>query len=161
MYMDKLISIIDLVERDYNISNGNAFKIKLLSDKKTRAVYLGSQSILKIKELKTCWRLTINSELVDDYFKLDCIKYKENAETNIVEIDYSELSEEFYRYVEEALRYSVTSYMPTNLFACCSKYVECSNAKKCLHNDLLYAKGCWYRSNLENDRIFYGKNSIK
>lgn len=163
MYMDKLLSTIDLVEKDYNISNDNSttFIIKTLADKKTKAVYLGSQSVLKIRALKTCWRLTIKSDLVDDYGKLNCIKYKENTEAKTVDIDYSELSEEFYRYVEEALRYSVIMYMPANLFACCSKYIECSSAKKCLHNDLLYAKGCWYRNNLENGRIFYGENSVK
>ena len=43
-------------------------------------------------------------------------------------------------------------------FECCSKYVECSDSKMCLHVDLLYAKSCRYRENLENNRIFYGKN---
>ena len=40
-------------------------------------------------------------------------------------------------------------------FGCCSKYKECSSAKKCLHTDFIYSKACQYRKNLENGNIFY------
>ena len=43
-------------------------------------------------------------------------------------------------------------------FGCCHRYVECSDQRKCLHPDILHSKGCMYRVNLENGRIFYGKN---
>ena len=43
-------------------------------------------------------------------------------------------------------------------FGCCHKYVECSDAKKCLHDDLIYATACMYRRNLEKGKIFYGEN---
>lgn len=43
-------------------------------------------------------------------------------------------------------------------FGCCSLYEECSNSKKCLHEDILYSTACMYRKNLENGKIFYGKN---
>ncbi len=43
-------------------------------------------------------------------------------------------------------------------FGCCHKYVDCSNAKKCLHEDFLYSTACLYRKNLEKDIIFYGVN---
>ena len=43
-------------------------------------------------------------------------------------------------------------------FGCCNKFKECSDVKKCLHSDLLYSTACMYRKNLENNRIFYGKN---
>ena len=43
-------------------------------------------------------------------------------------------------------------------FGCCDKYVACSDAKKCLHDDLAYATACMYRKNLEAGRIFYGVN---
>lgn len=43
-------------------------------------------------------------------------------------------------------------------FGCCHKYEACSDAKKCLHQDLAYATACMYRKNLEQGRIFYGKN---
>lgn len=43
-------------------------------------------------------------------------------------------------------------------FSCCSRYEECSDEKKCIHPDIKFAKGCYYKMNLENGRIFYGKN---
>ena len=43
-------------------------------------------------------------------------------------------------------------------FGCCHLYTECSDAKKCLHPDQMYATACSYRKNLESGRIFYGEN---
>lgn len=43
-------------------------------------------------------------------------------------------------------------------FGCCARYEECSDLKKCIHPDIIYATACQYRSNLEAGKIFYGKN---
>lgn len=43
-------------------------------------------------------------------------------------------------------------------FGCCGKYVECSDAKHCIHDDKAFSTACMYRKNLESGRIFYGKN---
>lgn len=43
-------------------------------------------------------------------------------------------------------------------FGCCSKYLECSDARKCVHENSDYAEGCAYNKNLKNGKIFYGKN---
>jgi mRNA-degrading endonuclease HigB of HigAB toxin-antitoxin module len=45
-------------------------------------------------------------------------------------------------------------------FGCCSRYLECSNNRKCLYaSDPDYA-GCGYRKNLEVGRIFYGGHAF-
>lgn len=55
--------------------------------------------------------------------------------------------------------YEVKHYSPkASTFACCSRYIECSDAKECIHPNRLYAMACQYRKNIENNRIFYGKN---
>lgn len=41
---------------------------------------------------------------------------------------------------------------------CCSRYLECSNAKTCVHPDKSFALGCGYRKILNSGRIFYGEN---
>lgn len=47
-------------------------------------------------------------------------------------------------------------------FGCCSKYIECSNAKKCLHEDIFYATAsCQYKKHLDINEIFYGINKNK
>lgn len=43
-------------------------------------------------------------------------------------------------------------------FACCSRYEQCSDEKRCIHPDNKFALDCMYRQNLQADRIFYGKN---
>lgn len=43
-------------------------------------------------------------------------------------------------------------------FGCCSRYVTCSDALKCIHPNPLIAAGCQYKKNLEQGRVFYGKN---
>jgi hypothetical protein len=45
-----------------------------------------------------------------------------------------------------------------DLFGCCSRYVQCSDSRKCAHEDFLLSLACQYRINLLEDRIFYGKN---
>lgn len=58
-------------------------------------------------------------------------------------------------FFKQALDYLVRTKRPANRFACCSRYKECSQAGKCLHEHPYYSKGCYYRENLENGIIFY------
>lgn len=44
-------------------------------------------------------------------------------------------------------------------FGCCSRYVACSDALKCIHPDKKIAKGCQYKKNLDAGKIFYGINA--
>lgn len=46
----------------------------------------------------------------------------------------------------------------SNSFGCCHLYAECSDAKKCLHENRLYARSCIYSTHLAEGHIFYGKN---
>lgn len=65
----------------------------------------------------------------------------------------------FISYLVSSVKLAIENYTSkTAKFACCAKYLECSDAKKCVHSNLLYSKACEYRKNLENNRIFYGTN---
>ena len=44
-------------------------------------------------------------------------------------------------------------------FGCCSKYRQCSELGKCIHEDLLYSSACEYRRNLEAGRNFYKRET--
>ena len=50
------------------------------------------------------------------------------------------------------------SEMGGERFGCCSRYMLCSDEKKCVNPDYLMSLGCAYKKNLEEGRIFYGKN---
>lgn len=79
-------------------------------------------------------------------------------------------SEKYYR-VSITDEHSLESYIPflvkivsetVNRYPkewdCCSRYLECSDAKTCVHPDKAFALGCGYRRTLSSGRIFYGKN---
>ena len=111
--------------------------------------------VFKIVELKTKYRLLVKYALKsgenEDIDKNGFFKY-EIVDKNLDDLAF---------YVSEALagvdQYVLDNYSPEP-FGCCSKYMACSDAKKCLHDDKLRAKGCMYKANLDSGRIFYGKN---
>lgn len=41
---------------------------------------------------------------------------------------------------------------------CCSRYMECSDAKRCIHPDPSFALSCGYRKILASGKIYYGTN---
>lgn len=47
-------------------------------------------------------------------------------------------------------------YLMTNGFDCCSRYLECSEAERCTHPDIMVAGQCTYRQRLRAGQIFYG-----
>ena len=62
-------------------------------------------------------------------------------------------------YIEKLVEYELRTYVSkATRFACCSHFVECSDAKKCVHKNKLYACACFYKANLDAGKIFYGKN---
>lgn len=62
-------------------------------------------------------------------------------------------------YVLQLVNLNVKTYTPKQSFGCCSRFNECSDKLECVHENKLYAAGCKYRKiNLENGRVFYGKN---
>ncbi len=44
------------------------------------------------------------------------------------------------------------------MFGCCSRYLECSDALKCLNPNKERARACQYLRNLYAGRVFYGRN---
>lgn len=102
-------------------------------------------------------------------------KYKQWFDNNNIKIDDSIKSEQgFFRVTLDDF-YSIINNCTSNgfielfaqmcldamsfpKFGCCDKFEKCSDERKCLHKDLLYSTACMYRKNLENNRIFYGKN---
>ena len=68
-------------------------------------------------------------------------------------------SPELYNFINSVILYRLNHYRTAeSTFSCCSEFIQCSDAKKCVHENKLYSTACTYRHNLENGRIFYGKN---
>ena len=71
------------------------------------------------------------------------------------EIIFDVLDDRAEQLFREIILYYVEHFEPADRFGCCSKYRECSEARKCIHENQFYAKACWYRMNLEDGKIFY------
>lgn len=68
-------------------------------------------------------------------------------------------SEGLLPYLERLIRYRLTQYKSKeSQYGCCHLYEKCSDAKKCISKDKIYATVCAYKRNLEAGRIFYGRN---
>jgi DNA polymerase-3 subunit epsilon len=84
---------------------------------------------------------------------------KSDLSTGTIRIRFDKHSNTLVDYIRENVRYCLANYeSKAGRFGCCHRYIECSDAKKCIHENLLYAKACAYRRNLEEGRVFYGPN---
>lgn len=97
------------------------------------------------------------SDVRNQFPDIPLVKRKYDATTRaIISVD-DNLLKEFFNFVIKAVldRYFKDS---SDSFGCCHLYEQCSDAKKCLHENKLYARNCIYGRNLAAGRIFYGKN---
>ena len=61
--------------------------------------------------------------------------------------------------IQEIFKMLFIEYMAKEeSFGCCSKYIECSDRKHCVQENIRFRFGCSYKKNLDNNKIFYGKN---
>lgn len=105
--------------------------------------------------LKTKFRLYLKSNILN-YMNDNPLRIKDNYER----IDFYNL-DEMMGMAKESIFAELELYESTLIFGCCSRYEQCSNEGKCIHDYKLYAKGCQYRKNLEKGMIFYGKNKAQ
>ncbi|MGN1012614.1 MAG: exonuclease domain-containing protein [Clostridia bacterium] len=112
------------------------------------------QSSLKIAELRKAKEIDL--EVLKEKFY--SVKDDENSlyyKFNIINIDdIQKISDE----IKYAYKY-LNSIEPIVSFGCCSRYIECSDSKKCVNTIRELRKGCIYKKNLESGKIFYGKNA--
>lgn len=81
------------------------------------------------------------------------------SDTAFKHIIFSQTDNSIYDYIKENIFYCLKRYRSKERsFGCCSRFVACSDALKCVHENKLYATSCLYRKNLENGNIFYGEN---
>lgn len=116
------------------------------------SVWCESLLLFRVDPLKTgCCNYYIKP--VDEHFRV-----KDAANPLRIKCEKTEqLGDQIGTLFETLDRYILTNYN-SHVFGCCSKYLECSDAKRCLHADELRYASCTYRKNLESGKIFYGKN---
>ena len=97
----------------------------------------------------------VSQNLVDVEIKEKVNGKGQTKEFNIL---FDECHPQLMDYIIKNVFYCLKNYRSSASFSCCSRFTACSDALKCVHENKLYATGCTYRRNLENGRIFYGKN---
>ncbi|MCR4749320.1 MAG: BRCT domain-containing protein [Lachnospiraceae bacterium] len=76
-----------------------------------------------------------------------------------VKVRFNSKSQTLCEYIRKNTEYCLAGYeSKAARFGCCSKFIECSDARKCVHANKLYNKACIYRDSLDDGRIFYGRN---
>lgn len=70
-----------------------------------------------------------------------------------------QLSLDSYNEYTENITQNIVRAHADDLFGCCSRYRECSDAKCCVISDRNYSNACIYKINLDNGNVFYGKNA--
>ena len=128
---------------------------------------ISSSSIMNIKENNIKGKRIIEIPVTDKIAKKINSQYQtisvitgkaDNSITKIrIEIDDPMLQE----IIETLIDIEFEDYISSGVgqtFGCCHLYKECSDAKECLHDNKLYAKGCKYYQSLRKGIIFYGDN---
>lgn len=119
--------------------------------------------VMNIKEDKKQLHLIISRKQFNNVPLLPNSTYKEIKNPNLgrdaIRISTSSNNDALIEYIRNAVMYSLKIYTSkATPFACCSSFIECSDAKKCVHVNKLYSKACIYRRHLDDGDIFYGKN---
>lgn len=112
---------------------------------------------VKIETKKSGIRIEFKSKH-DDLFSAYSIEHSDNGTSRINLKSFDEvigLASAFATMAERDL------VLASDSFGCCSRYEACSDAKRCIHPDQEFSSACAYRKNLEEGRIFYGKNKNK
>ena len=131
----------------------NAVSYKMLKDKRACTVRFCDTPVFRIRRLKSSFRIEVRAEFISDFELNDLVK--PSREPGWTQAEYSQsvadrMTNAAYKVYEKC--------GVTERIGCCSEYLECSDARKCVKPDVPWARGCWYRENLNKGKVFYGKN---
>lgn len=123
----------------------------------SRTVHFFGSAVVRIVELKKGVRL----ELADRYFRSLRVSELDSygkAKDGWAKIDLTEDVAELILGDLWRVHERCYSEQSVDNFGCCSRYVQCSGERKCVHPDRDFARGCAYKVHLDGGRVFYGKN---
>ena len=118
---------------------------------------LNNKIIIKLKKMKKMYAIFIRESQKETLLNSG-LDYKIIRDTGWIRVNGEEILglPIFEQIIYEAYLKIYDSF--ADGFGCCSRFTECSDAGKCINPDQIYARGCYYKKNLESGKIFYGKN---
>lgn len=120
----------------------------------------GTRLLMRIRLRGKLWYISIDNALIGDIppeiAKLESSKRKGSSHRRFKVAGLSEVG------LLNPLVYAATTKLmesQTKEYSCCGRYIECSDAKKCIYPiGVGIPVHCAYNKNLRAGRIFYGKN---
>ena len=123
------------------------------------SVFLYRQKALSMKITKNVSYITCNSSLLKQPDLItSSFKVYENTDQVRLNMDMTFDHEAFMDAFTQISRF-LRKFPSVERFGCCHRFIQCSDARRCLIYDSFEALGCYYRENLEAGRIFYGVNA--
>ncbi len=120
------------------------------------AVLFGPQTVFRVAIRGKQNRISVPPAL-EDVIPANWVRKKTRAGDGYSHLDLVSNAENEYIPLLSALA-AATVGRYSKEWDCCSRYLECSDAKKCVHPDKTFAMACGYRKILNSGKIYYGKN---
>lgn len=143
------------------INKDSSISIKLLTSPTNQSKE--SYTLLAKLVLKTKKYFLIDTNFINNYEKVNSFHTESiSSELDNTRILISNLDDEFVQTLlaemfSELILNTINNSI-SDFFGCCSRYIDCSNAKQCIHPDVIYSFSCLYKHNLDIGKIFYGIN---
>ncbi len=151
------------------INNPEFTKYLVVEKNKDETISIRAKSCLsaKIKLTHNVKYIEVRTKKID-FFQ----NYISSNNTQIIEVQQAKGTKEWSRITVSTLEDVLNYIKPLSIvfildlselgeerFGCCSRYIECSDKKRCVNPDFFMSLACAYKRHLEAGRIFYGKNN--
>ena len=138
--------------------------ISLSENKDDYSIKLSNNVIFKIKIKTGLTQISFKKLYLKPYQDINQEKYiidEISAKSSFVRFEISSIKDLDERFVFLSLLIynSIISEIGSERFGCCSRYLECSDLKRCTNPNIILSLGCQYKKNLEKGIIFYGMNA--
>lgn len=150
---DKIISFVS------NNKNFNQWiSIRKIADGKSIFFFKSMIAKVKFSKQNNCFYIAIQMDYVNEFNHVSLQKMRNVKgwiRFPIVSVESLNLLEDSFSKLYSLLE---SDYSNNGMFGCCHLYEQCSDKKQCIHKDIVFSNCCWYKENLKNNKIFYGKN---
>lgn len=132
-------------------------RLKLNLNKSYSTVMYRNVSVFTLKFGPKVFWIGVSQDEVSYLIKQN-ILFEPTANSNLIRIylDDAHEADKYIDYLLDVLRRTIIKYPKP--FSCCSRYMECSNARQCVNPDETLAEDCSYNFTLQSGRIFFGEN---
>ena len=156
---EKFLPLLNVIQEAFGIDHTIFMNVSLLNGDKSCTVYLYNQKALTLTvSTKVSYIVCIDAASITHQTDSE-IAYSIINNVKDFRFEWNlEFDKEAFIFIVHKIADYLRSSVTVQRFGCCNRFIQCSDARRCLYFDCFDALGCYYRENLESGRIFYGKN---